>query len=167
MWYLILLLLSSLVGCANRYSEECFYRIWQGHWGWDYGTKREVGRKRLGTTAIDNLFLRILPGDKNKPLAQRQRFRSVFGRWLVAYLAGTRFKSRPGYRLSFLQLSFVYFRSPSRQVRDGVLIRPRQLPSENFQMYYSPIILSFDIVCTIDGLWYMLRIAFPSSFHCW
>jgi hypothetical protein len=32
MWHLALLL-SSLVGCANRYSEECFYRVGHGALG--------------------------------------------------------------------------------------------------------------------------------------
>jgi hypothetical protein len=30
MWYLILIKLSTLVDCANRYSDKCFYRVWQG-----------------------------------------------------------------------------------------------------------------------------------------
>jgi hypothetical protein len=50
MWYLILLLTSSLAGCANRYSEECFYRVGQGAlrmslWNqWGGGPKKFVNR---------------------------------------------------------------------------------------------------------------------------
>jgi hypothetical protein len=53
MWYLILLLLSSLVGCANRYSEECFLWGKAGGTGDDYGTKGAVAPKSLGTTDLN------------------------------------------------------------------------------------------------------------------
>jgi hypothetical protein len=51
MWYLILLF--SLVGCANRYSEECsLYSRAQGT-GDVYGTTWALARKSLGTTDLE------------------------------------------------------------------------------------------------------------------
>jgi hypothetical protein len=45
--YLILLLISSSVGCANRYSEK--WVLWgRGHWGWVYGTKEGGGQNKFG-----------------------------------------------------------------------------------------------------------------------
>jgi hypothetical protein len=51
MRYLILLLLSSLVGCANRYSEECFIR--QESLGMSLWYQGSGGTKILGTTALN------------------------------------------------------------------------------------------------------------------
>jgi hypothetical protein len=53
MWYLILLLLSSLMGCVNRYSEECFLYGWARGTGDIYGTRRVLARKSLETTDLE------------------------------------------------------------------------------------------------------------------
>jgi hypothetical protein len=66
MWYLILLLLSSLMCCANRYSDECLYSVWHGALVVSLWNQGGGCPEILGTTALEQSVKEFLNGQKRK-----------------------------------------------------------------------------------------------------
>jgi hypothetical protein len=114
MLYLILLLLSSLVGCANGYSEECFYKVGEGALGmslWNHGggSPEKFGNHWSIWSAIGNvihIFIHILTKcihvceGKGQLVSECQlELPPVEGEWLVVVRPLLSSKRRPVSRL--------------------------------------------------------------------